>query len=223
MKIPFLIFLLSLSITGCTMVKKNKEVPLILNAKLYHSYTNLNKTLALKRTPLLFSGGREVDNCRTYDKLTLEKNIDESLYNQQIKSEYLVCDALEILSKSTLEYHKIDDNPKFGKELLSRLDLRSFPSSLNRKSRGKFHTLKMLYPNQASSSNNIVELQTKKWNFSLDIVAVTYVNNNSDPDLIVWVSDESKTGNYKGYSTIVVYDVNKPGLLKASIFPSYLH
>ena len=61
--------------------QKNKEVPLILNAKLYHSYTNLNKTLALKRTPLLFSGGREADNCRIYDKLTLEKNIDESLYN----------------------------------------------------------------------------------------------------------------------------------------------
>jgi hypothetical protein len=35
----------------------------------------------------------------------------------------------------------------------------------------------------------------------------------------VWLFDEAKTGNYRGYSVLVVNDVSRPGLLAAKVLP----
>ena len=36
---------------------------------------------------------------------------------------------------------------------------------------------------------------------------------------LVWVFDEAKTGNYRGYSVLLIRDVSKLGLLAAKVLP----
>jgi len=48
----------------------------------------------------LFEEGYLVDNCKTYFELTSEYDIDEEIHNQMVKIEYLICDAIKILSGS---------------------------------------------------------------------------------------------------------------------------
>jgi len=36
--------------------------------------------------------------------------------------------------------------------------------------------------------------------------------------LIVWVLDESKSGNYRGYSTIIIYDYKDQNQIKATVY-----
>ena len=107
----------------------------------------------------------------------------------------------------------------FGEKLESKLDLRSFPSSLNRAGTEEAHTLKSIFPEQSKSFDNVVELQTEDWAFAIEVVALAKINDNSLPDWIIWVLDEAKSGNYRGYSTFIIYDPEKQKQLKAKVFP----
>ena len=106
-----------------------------------------------------------------------------------------------------------------GDEILSKLDLRSFPSSLSRVGSETLHTLKALYPGQTSYVDNVAELQTEDWAFTVEVVALARINDNSTPDWIVWVFDESKSGNYRGYSTIILYDPDEQEVFRATKYP----
>ena len=106
-----------------------------------------------------------------------------------------------------------------GEKLESKLDLRSFPSSLNRIGSEEANTLKSIFPEQTKSFNNVVELQTEDWAFTIEVVALAKINDNSSPDWIVWVLDEAKSGNYRGYSTLIIYDPEKQKKLKAVVYP----
>jgi hypothetical protein len=180
---------------------------------------NIDESLKHKRSKLLFSGDQEANDCNSYFELASKHRIEESIHNQQVKSEYLICDALKILSNasglSVEKVKKID----LGDEILSKLDLRSFPSSLSRVGSETLHTLKALYPGQTSYVDNVAELQTEDWAFTVEVVALARINDNSTPDWIVWVFDESKSGNYRGYSTIILYDPDEQEVFSATKYP----
>jgi hypothetical protein len=131
----------------------------------------------------------------------------------------LICDALEVLLNSSQVTTYIVSDLTFGEKLASKLDLRSFPSSLNRAGTKKAHTLKSIFPQQSKSFGNVAELQTEDWAFTIEVVALAKVNDNSIPDWIIWVLDEAKSGNYRGYSTFVIYDPEKQKQLKAQALP----
>jgi len=46
-----------------------------------------------------------------------------------------------------------------------------------------------------------------------------YVNNNSTSDWVVQFSDESKSGNYRNYSSFVIHDSGKAEVLLAMPYP----
>lgn len=213
--------LLCLSIVilaGCANTNQ-QDSPYILNNQLSISHQNIDNSLQEQRGKLLFTDGQEANNCNAYFDLTSKYDLDESIHNQQVKSEYLICDALKILSNSPgLPTEKIK-SLNLGEDLLSRLDLRSFPSSLNMASNETSHTLKSLYPEQTSSTGNVAELQTEDWAFTLEVVALARINDNLSPDWIVWILDESKSGNYRGYSTIILYDPEEHETFKATLYP----
>ena len=215
-----ILFILSLCVlAGCSTMPKTPDSTYILNTDLSDSYKNIKSALSQKRSKLLFDNGKAANNCHRYFALHSKYTLDESLHNQQVKSEYLMCDALKILSDSS-GISSIKPKPSsLGKVLLSKLDLRTFPSSLNRLCSKKPCTLKSLHSHHSSFSGNVAKYEDEDWVFTLEVVAVANLNANSTPDWIVWVADESKAGNYKGYSTIILYDPDEKTLFKATTFP----
>ena len=54
----------------------------------------------------------------------------------------------------------------------------------------------------------------------MQVVAETDANGDGKKDLIIYVVDESKEGNLRSYSTLVIYDVENKGDLKAAAPPT---
>ena len=185
---------------------------LILNTELANAYENVDASLSQERTPLSFSGGAGASDCNGYLTLRTRYGVEETVSNQLIRGEYLVCDALNILARAEPARAV---GPEPGKTLLSRLDLRSFPSSLRPAATDAAYTLATMFPTQISSSRNIAQLDTGDWMLSLELVAAARINDNAIPDWIVWMADEAKSGNYRSYQTLVIYDPERPGMLTA--------
>lgn len=205
-------------LSGCSNVNSQNNHH-ILNGTLKSSYQDIDSSLSKNRSNLLFNNNEVANNCNSYTLLNSKYDVDESIYNQQVKSEYLICDALDILlNSSQVTNYKVNDL-SFGEKLASKLDLRSFPSSLNRAGTEEAHTLKSIFPEQSKYFDNVAELQTEDWTFAIEVVALAKINDNSFPDWIVWVLDEAKSGNYRGYSTFIIYDPENQKELEATVFP----
>lgn len=212
------LFLCCYLLVGCSSVNSINS-QFILNDTLVSSYENINHSVNLKRSNLLFNNGVEVDNCNAYFLSSSMSEIEESIHNQLVKSEYLICDALNILSNSSRLNNQQYKTLNLGEELLYKLDLRSFPSSLHMASSDSSYTLKSIFPNQTTFNNNVAVLETEDWLFTVEVVAVVSVNGNSSPDWIVWIVDESKSGNYRGYSTFIIYDPEQLKVFNAVTYP----
>ncbi len=200
----FIVLTLGL-LASCQSVKENKMAR-ILNQDLSVSYQHYDESLRLARSELKLSNGDTVKNCSSYSSVAAQLDLDESIANQSIKSEYLTCDALKIFSGFSIPHREDPNDLALGEQLASKLDLRSFPSSLFRMSDEKRHTLKSLYSEEVTSHGPTAILETEDWVFRLEVVGIAQINENHIPDWVVWVSDESKSGNYRSYATLIVYD-----------------
>ncbi|KGJ94003.1 hypothetical protein [Colwellia psychrerythraea] len=219
MKFTLYSYLLSLCVlSGCSNISSQNNHH-IVNDVLESSYQDIDNSLSKRRSNLLFNNDEVANNCNSYFLLNSKYDVDESVYNQQVKSEYLICDALEILLNSSSVTNSIINDSSFGEKLASKLDLRTFPSSLHRAGTEKAHTLKSIFPEQFKSFDNVVEVETEDWAFTIEAVAMAKINDNSLPDWIVWVLDESKSGNYRGYSTLIIYDPEERKNIKATVYP----
>lgn len=219
MKFRWIVYVLTIGfILSCSNMKGSKNGHIILNENMLEAYQNFDKTLSLKRSPLLFDGGKSADNCNSYYDIFLKYNITETIHNQMVNSEYLICDALKIISESPGVSESINVS-SMGNRLLSSLDLRTFPNSLNRIADENSHTLKSLFPHNVKANGAVAILDTEDWVITLEVVAVVYVNNNSTSDWVVQFSDESKSGNYRNYSSFVIHDSGKAEVLLAMPYP----
>lgn len=203
-----------ISLVSCTN-KKSPDAPAILNKALLQSYENLDESLKKERKPLYFNGDHISSNCQTYFDMAAKYEIDETIHNQMIKSEYLTCDALKILSSSSGVPAKEISVFNMGEEIISKLDIRSFPSSLFQVADENSNTLKALFPENVSATNNMAELDTDELSFTLEVVAAAKINNNPQPDWIIWLMDESKSGTYRSYQTLIIFDPENQDRLKA--------
>lgn len=77
------------------------------------------------------------------------------------------------------------------------------------------NTLAQLDPENISSGKNYTYYETDDWSYKLEVVTTLDINKNGKDDWVIWLSDESKTGNYKSYQTLVSYDVPASGIFKA--------
>ena len=212
---PFLYYVFLVSCANTKILDSH----IIPNKALSEAYKNFNDNFKKTRSSLSFNGGSLATNCQTYHELATKYEIEETINNQLTKSEYLLCDALKILSTSSKISTENINISNRGEALLSKLDLRSFPSSLNRMSDKNTHTLKSLHPQQTKFVGNVAEFSTEDWSFILEVVAVTKINDNDIPDWVIWVVDESKQGNYRGYSTLIIYDPENQDNFKGVKYP----
>lgn len=217
MKLVYAGMLLMLMLTAsCTSMwpKKNNY---ILDPGLLAAYMDYEKSLKSERPELLFKNGKMATNCLSYLKLMLKNEVDESNYNQSIKSEYLNCEALKILKGHAIGSAK--NKNSLGNELSTKLDLRSFSSSLSKVVNKDKNTLDALYPEETKSMKYETIYETEDWVFRLEVVAVIMLNDNKKQDWVVRLSDESKSGSFRHYSTIVIYDPGKQKKYVASSYP----
>jgi len=66
--------------------------------------------------------------------------------------------------------------------------------------------LAALYSDRGSSNATIAKIDNEDWSITLKVVPAARLNDNEVDDWIVWLTDESKTGNYRNYQTLVIYD-----------------
>jgi len=175
-----------------------------LNQELLEAYRNFDDAYERRRSPILFEEGHLADNCKTYFELTSEYDIDEEIHNQMVKSEYLICDVIKILSGSSGVAENEVETSGLGTKLAEKLDLRTFASSLFRSSDEESYTIERLSLEYIFPRATSVTLETEDWTFTLEVVAIARINNNATPDWILWVLDESKSANYRGFSTLIL-------------------
>lgn len=209
--------MLTMLLTACSVPSSDATVNL-LDPELRTAYENYSNTWQQRRTTLEFDNDQSADNCAAYIELTAKHDIKETVFNQQVHGEYLVCEALKLLG-SSVKIENASVPPELGARLAKELDLRSFASSLNQQSDAERHTLSSLDPAHLKVQGATAELDSEDWHFWMGVVAVADVNGNGVKDWIVWVADEAKLGNYRAYSTVLVFDPGANSSLKGNNYP----
>lgn len=163
------------------------------------------------RTALPFDNGGVANNCAQYSHLLFTSAPDESTRSAEIRSEYLVCDAVRMVGTQPFIVTQAALPAHAAKALYERLDLRTFWSSLRNRADGPTHTLKTLLAlGKVTMTQDTVEVETGTQFFSLKIVGVVSRpateagGERLQTEWIVWVGDELKDGNYKAYRTLIV-------------------
>ena len=201
----------------------------ITDDSLMKAVQNLRKTLLDPKTSLMFEDGTAVQNCAEYSNLVVSKNPSESIRDAEIRSEYLICESVRLISNEPYLLKKGELPSNLTQLIFEGLDLRSFSSSLRNRADNQKYTFKSLLPNSRININRTsIEVETDDQLFSLKIVAVISgvenakdINANRGNDLVVWVGDEMKNGNYKSYRTLIVRpsDTTPRGRYTAFLYP----
>lgn len=171
-----------------------------------------------QRTQIEFENGTMARSCVAYITASQVSHLKEAVNNQLVKSEYLECDVLTLLGNQ--KFRKAKESVNIGKDLAKRLDLRSFPSSFYRRLNKNNYTLDKVGAGSIKVGPTYAQYKTADWLYRLEIVATADVNHNKKADWIVWLVDESRTGNYRSYQTLIIYDVESTQReLKATPYP----
>lgn len=192
---------------------------IIFDEDLAEAYQNFDRSAAKKRREIKFESGAAAANCNDYWRELEKSTVKEDVANQLFKADYVQCDALKILGKQG-KTTAVSTNEKaaanYANEIYDRLDLTSFPSSLAPTLDNANRTFAAGEKKfRARVEPAAVVSQTDDWNFVVQIVAETDANRDGKKDLIVYVVDESKEGNFRSYSTLLIYSVDAKGDLKA--------
>lgn len=208
------LFCITVSCKGTSVQDTNN----ILDETLRLSYLQQGKSKGELKSLLLFDNDKSANDCNSYLKLIKDHNPVESIDNQLVKSEYLLCDSLSALSQFEI-YPEAVQLEIIGEKLLHNLDLRSFPNSFRRLTSNTSFTLNDLYPDLSSADSNTAVFESSDWVLTLTVAAVVNANDNTYQDWILQVADESKTGNYRNYATFIIYDIKSGSTLKAVSYP----
>lgn len=217
-KILFFIFSSTILI-ACDAKQPSVPVINVLNPDMAQAMGQYLKTFSRHRNQIEFNDGTIASNCTAYIKASRVSNIKQGVNNQLFKSEYLECDVLTLLGNYKFIQAKVND--PIGKDLATRLDLRSFPSSFNHRLDKSNYTLDKVAKAAIKVGPTDIRYETTDWFYRLETVAIADVNKNKKSDWIIWLVDESKVGTYRNYQTLIIYDVESTkGELKATPYPA---
>lgn len=205
---------LGLIVSGCGKYSTSSaSSAYIFNKSLIADYQSLNKSLKKKRIEISFKSGKIVNNCVDYLAEMKKSDIFDGVNNTIHHSEYLACEALDLLKSRNIITSK--QKASYGELLSSRLGLSSFPSSINQEAQVYGETLQKLDPKNLKIGNYTVARETDDWIYSIEVIAISDLNNDGTNDLVLWLYDQAKDGNYHAYSTLVVPLYNNEKLLSA--------
>jgi hypothetical protein len=189
----------------------------VFSATLRQALAQREQVLTAKRTALPLSDAATADSCATYlQARKAGRQIAETVDAQLVASEYLVCEAVDLLPASEASAGETPD--KLGARLAKQLDLRTFPSSLGPQLDGERHNLAAL-SDTVKTDDVAATLEDESSTIRFEVVAEADLNRDGKPDWIVWMADEARDGNYRGYATLVIEDATASGPLKAKLYP----
>jgi len=198
-------------VSGCGKYPiNNSSNAYIFNKSLMADYQNLDESLKKKRIEINFASGKSVNNCVDYLTEIKASHIFDGVNNTIHHGEYLTCEALDLLKSHNIITPK--QKTSYGELLSSSLDLSSFPSSVNQESQVYGKILQKLDPKNLKTGNYTVTRETDDWIYRIEVIAASDLNNDGTNDLILWLYDQAKNGNYHAYSTLIVplYNNEKP-------------
>lgn len=185
------------------------------NARFAHELQHYEQVMAQPRPALEFVDGSQAGNCREYLPLRQHKAISEGVRNHSLSANYRVCPTIQALRQATLSPRFDHPDATAGEMLHDRLDLQSFHSSLGPVA-SRYPTLAQLPDKQSLNvGHNAVTLLSEDWYMKLEVVARADIDHDGLEDWLVWLTDEARNGNYRGYESLVIYGVSGDGLLKA--------
>ena len=213
----FMIGILFLGAIFATACQAQQFATRIFDADLAKALKNYNKSLAEKKTRLLFESGKTVETCGEYLKEKKNSTIKSDTPNMLYDSEYVVCDELTALKNAkTFAKKAAFSTDNFGKEIYNRLNIADVPTSLVEGDTEKAVFFKDKLPKSGLKITKYkVESDAPNWFFAVDIVAVTDCDGDGKPDWILQVADEAKDGNYRQYSAWLVRGTSDKGILRA--------
>lgn len=212
--LSYVLSVVAVLLTGCVAQSKVPDVVILLNNDATKAISRYSEAVSKKRVPVEFDSGEKADTCESYMRLAAKSTLKEDVANQLGKSEYLMCDVLAIVGNRKTIAGDIHKTSAYGTALASRLDLRTFPSSLFHMLDEKRHTLTQLNA-KAVTTTTSASSETDDWRYRLELVAVLDVDKNGKLDWVLWLSDESKQGNYRSYQTLIASDVTESGVIGA--------
>lgn len=208
-----ILFAIVTLLTACNIKNNATNGATVYSADVLASLAQYTASYNKIRTAVEFESGGKAETCDAYARLAKQFTLKEDIAVQLAKSEYLICDVLAIIgNKKVSAGNKAAD---LGKVLATRLDLRSYPSSLFQMLDNNKYTLVQLDPNAVKASSTTASYETAEWHYRLELVATFDLDNNGNPDWILWLSDESKSGNYRNYQTLIAHDVKDSGTISA--------
>lgn len=209
----FFVFALSVLLAACQERQETTVVGSVYNSELANALQQ-RQIFNKKRAAIAFNSGTTAQTCGEYLRLIAESTLKEDVNNQLAKGEYLLCEVLAMVGDKKLTVGRQDAT--FGQTLATRLDLRSFPSSLFQMLDVQKYSLSQLNAKTVKVESTAVTYETGDWHYRLELVATLDVNNNGKTDWVLWLADEAKSGNYRQYQTLVVQDVHDTGLMSAT-------
>lgn len=193
------------------------DAPEILSSDLRTALANKGAAMSAMRPVLALNDGTTVRTCTDYLRARRAgAAAAETTEARLAASAYVDCGALDAVRCA--KRGATGAPASAGEELANRLDLRQVRTSLGPRLDDRTYTLAMLgAPLQVSETG--VNLSTDDWTFALRVVALADVDADGHADWVVWMTDEAHTGTYRDYETLVVFDPDKPGPLRAVKWP----
>jgi len=188
----------------------------IVDQRLAVDYMHYRDAISVRRHPLMFESGATVTNCIGYLRNKKSSRLAEGVNNTNFSQEYLECDALDLLKRAGVRRVARSAFQGRGDDLLKRLDLRSFPSSLHPATDATHKVLADFRELHPVASRYAVLADISDWFFKLQLVAEFDADRDGSTEWLIWLVDAARTGSYRGYATLIVHDPTATGLLKAT-------
>jgi|GEM_PF-2104152 len=194
--------------------RQHEKRPWLLTDELRAAVAAHDETLRTARSSLLLANNVSVTDCAQYiDARRKGIGVSEEVNARFVSSEYLVCDVLSATTEARAVEQQLPGLR--GRVLASRLDLRSFNSSLKPMLADDLSTLAAL-PGKLRATDTTVTLGLEGWIVSLQVVAEVDLTHDGKVDWLVWLADGSTESTYRDYRTLIVEDVAQNGPLHAA-------
>lgn len=209
---------LALSLAACASTPGTDNRMLIFDSRLQADYADYAGSMSAPRSPMTTTAGATVASCNDYLAVGGRIDLDFPSGNRLASLEYVVCDLLAALQDAApvADLTSTDD---IGQTLATRLDLRSFRSSMHQRTTDEAFTLSDLADHPLTVGKHVVELDSPDWYFKVEAVAVADIDASGRPDWLVRVVDQSLGGTYLTMQPLVIRDPGQNGLLTALLLP----
>lgn len=208
-----LLLALATVFTGCASNQHIDGEPLIVDRRVESAYIDYNSSMQETRPPVEFDSTEVATNCREYLEEKAVSSISENTNNFLVAQSYVICDILNAIRHSA-PIRVSSGVDEAAKALLTRLDLRSFRSSLYQRTEDAKRTLVEVVPGSIHTSNYSVSAALDDWEWVVKVVAFIDADNNGVEDWLVWVKDKSGSGSYDSLNAYIAYNVQQSGLIE---------